>query len=75
MDERVEAEAVAEPEIEGDVAVARGHGGVVVLALSAGARAAVGLQGDGEVAAVDEAEDEGSVDDGGVCGGVAPVGR
>ncbi len=74
MDQRVNAGPMAQPEVEGDIGVARGQRGVVVVALAAVAMAAIGLEGEREIAGLDVAEDEGAVPDARVVGRIAPMG-
>ncbi len=74
MDQRVDRPGVPQPEVERDIGVARGQGGIVVLGLALVAPAAIGLQGEGEAAELQGAEVEGVVGDGGVVGGLAPAG-
>ena len=58
MDQRVDVLDLAQPEIEGDIGVARRQVGVVVARLAVERIAAVGLDGGDELAVAGEAQGE-----------------
>ena len=66
MDQRIDAGDVAQPQIERDEAMPRRTARVVILGGAVGARAAIGLRGDNEIAAAGGAKAEGAILDGGI---------
>ena len=71
MDQRVEA-LCPEPEVEGDIGMARGAGEVVIVVRPRRHLAAFGLQGNDGAAPADRVKAEVTVFDRGVGFGVAP---
>ena len=74
LDQRVDPLLAREPEIEGDIGVARRERQVVIVALARRRVAAVRLHRDDELAEAHEAEPERAVDQRGIVRGLAPGG-
>ena len=75
MDQRVDADDLAQPEIEGDIGMARRQVRVVIARLAVEAVAAVGLDRGDELAVTGEAQGELAVADGRIVLRRAPGGH
>ena len=74
LDEGVDPLAAREPEVEGDIGVARGKRQAVIVALATERVAPVRLDGDDQLAEADKAEAECPVDQARIADGIAPCG-